>query len=145
MTLHFFHHVHTTPKVLMDDAEAFPASSCDQLNLFVESREGQVRMHALYVVLKLSELLKLTKDDELEDLLVQRILRVLEGFKPVYALQECTTELLRKMHGVFFILGEKVSALMGQLAKTPERAYRLDQWVGLIKEVARVVQAGPEA
>ena len=143
VTLYFHHRIFATVKALTDEAEGFQAVSGSIVKLYVQ-KDKELHVHVLYAALKLSELLALTWDDELEDLLAQRMLELVELYSPQDAWHDDTAkELLGKMHWVNVVVAQKITSLAAELTKTPARIARLEQWVEVLNALARAQQKGP--
>ena len=143
VTLYFNHRIVATVKALTDEAEGFQVLSGSIVKLYVQ-KDKELHVHVLYAALKLSELLALTWDDELEDLLAQRMLELVELYKPHCAWHDDTAkELLGKMDWVNVVVAQKITSLAAELTKTPARIARLEQWVKVLSALARAQQKGP--
>ena len=144
VTLHFYHHIAATKTALMEEADTVSSPLGKHFDLYVE-RDGELHVHVLYAVLKLSMLLKLTTNYALEDLLANRMLQLLEIYKPMLEWHDHTAmEMFNKMHVVPNIVAEKITALAKELSKSPERIGRLDQWSTILKALVSARQRGLE-
>jgi len=80
VTLHFFHKINAPPSALKDDVEASKIQNRNPLGLYLYWSPDEIRFHAVYAIERLLNFCRLTHDEEIETLVLRRIMHLLNEY-----------------------------------------------------------------
>jgi len=80
VTLHFFHKISAPPSAWRDDVEASKIPHFNPLGLYLYWSSDEIRFHAVYAIERLLDFCRLTHDEEIERLVLRRVMYLLNEY-----------------------------------------------------------------
>jgi len=136
LTLHFANHVEAPNETLKDAIER-EHKRTDELSGFyyMERDMPDIRFHAIYVLERMLDLMRLTDDAGIEAFLLRRMTDLLNKYKPpsCLVLRERTSTLFEQCQGSLFELAsKKFTHILSCMMQDATQLQRLQSWMALV-------------